>query len=75
MPLRPDKLIASVEVPTMLSADELSQLIGARPQTILRWSQHGDFPKPILDGPGQFRRWLTSDFLEWMQAKKAKRDA
>lgn len=54
----------------LMSAIEVSKLLGITRTTLWRWCKVDTFPKPIKIGPNT-TRWRQSDVDEWLAAKAA----
>ncbi|WP_159876865.1 helix-turn-helix transcriptional regulator [Aquitalea denitrificans] len=57
----------------LITVDEVVHFTGLSIPTIYRHIRTGDFPKPIKLGRGS--RWVESELMAWLEAKKAERDA
>lgn len=49
----------------LLSTCEVADLLGVRRETVSRWHNHGDFPKPLRISPTVLR-WRRADVDAWL---------
>ena len=65
-----DSLPATVEMPTMLTARQIAQHANVDPSTVYRAVADGSFPKPLTGFIGKSTRWLTADYLAYIERQK-----
>ena len=70
--LRAELLEASVAAPTMLTKQDIAALTRVSGSTIDRAVAQGTFPKPVMRLGLRNPRWLTADYLAWVDEQKAK---
>lgn len=63
--LRPELLMETVEVPVLIDANDLAQLMRCDASTVHRMARTGKFPKPITEPGMKGARWLARDYLTW----------
>jgi len=56
----------------LITVDEVVRFTGLSVPTIYRHIRNGEFPKPIK--LGRASRWVDSELVAWLEAKKAERD-
>lgn len=56
----------------LLTLDGVIRFTGLSIPTIYRHIRCGEFPKPIK--LGRASRWVESELIAWLEAKKAERD-
>jgi hypothetical protein len=72
--LREELLQATVPAPTLLTVHDIAELAHVDPSTVSRWSRNGSFPRALISDGAKMRRWLTQDYIDWINAKRAQRD-
>ena len=70
--LRAELLQAEVSAPTMLTMEDIVALTRTHRSTIHRAVAQGSFPRPIMELGVRSHRWLTADYLAWVDEQKAK---
>lgn len=63
-------LSATVEVPTVLTARDIARLANVDTSTVYRAVADGSFPKPMTGFIGKSTRWLTADYLAYIERQK-----
>lgn len=57
----------------LMNLHQVKLFSGLGATTIYRYMQEGHFPKPIK--LGRTTRWVESELIAWLEAKKAERDS
>lgn len=72
-----DKLPVEESTQAMLDVRHVCALVGLSVTTVMRWSDKGDFPKPIKYGKAKTSpiRWKRKDVIRWLSEKESNRQA
>jgi predicted DNA-binding transcriptional regulator AlpA len=72
--LRASLLAAEVQAPTFLDIHDIAELTRVSTSSIYRAVKQGAFPRPTLAVTGGEKsvRWLTADYVAWVEEHRAK---
>ena len=69
--LRTELLAPTVPAPTCLTRDDIMELAKVSRATLDRAIAEGLFPQPTLSFGVRTQRWLTQDYLDWIERARA----